>query len=126
MESTRGQGVDIIIDIVGADYLERNIRMLAMRGRMVSLATLSGRLAELDLGAMMGRRLRLIGSVLRSRSTEEKTEIQDRFMSQFWPSMLSGAIKPVIDSVFPIEEAAQAHERMAENKNVGKIILKVR
>ncbi len=74
----------------------------------------------------MGRRLRLIGSVLRSRSLEEKTEIKQRFVDRFWSLLEDRAIQPVIDSVYPIQQANEAHEHMAENKNIGKIILKVR
>jgi len=74
----------------------------------------------------MGRRLRLIGSVLRSRSLTEKVEIKEKFAAQFWLLLLNGTIQPIIDSVYPIGQANEAHQRMADNKNVGKIILKVR
>jgi NADPH:quinone reductase-like Zn-dependent oxidoreductase len=75
---------------------------------------------------LMGRRLQLIGSVLRSRSLEEKVEIKEQFMARFWPLLEDGTIQPVIDSVYPIEQANEAHQRMAESKNIGKIILRVR
>jgi NADPH:quinone reductase-like Zn-dependent oxidoreductase len=125
-EHIGSEGVDIIVDIVGAEYLERNLRLLGLKGRIVFLSMLSGSRTEINLGSLMGRRLRLIGSVLRSRSLREKAEIQQRFMSQFWPLLLNGTIEPVIDSVFPIQRASEAHQRVAENKNMGKIILKVR
>ncbi len=125
-EHIGSEGVDIIVDIVGAKYLERNLRLLGLKGRIVFLSMLSGSRTEINLGSLMGRRLRLIGSVLRSRSVREKAEIQQRFMSQFWPLLVNGTIEPVIDSVFPIERANEAHQRVAENKNMGKIILKVR
>ncbi len=123
---TGGEGVDVIIDMVGAAYLERNLSLLNLKGRLVFISTLSGGQVDIDLRALMGRRLRLIGSVLRSRSLNEKVAIKEQFMERFWPLVETGAIKPVIDSVFPIEEANQAHRRMAENKNIGKIILKVK
>jgi putative PIG3 family NAD(P)H quinone oxidoreductase len=123
---TGGQGVDIILDIVGADYFARNLSLLRTRGRLVFISTLSGSQVELDIRPVMGRRLRLIGSVLRSRSLEEKVEIKERFMQRFWPALEKGTIKPLIDSVFPIQEANAAHQRMAENENIGKIILEVR
>ena len=125
-EHIGSEGVGIIVDIVGAEYLERNLRLLGLKGRIVFLSMLSGSHTEINLGSLMGRRLRLIGSVLRSRSLREKAEIQQRFMSQFWPLLVNGTIEPVIDSVFPIERANEAHQRVAENKNMGKIILKVR
>jgi putative PIG3 family NAD(P)H quinone oxidoreductase len=123
---TNGQGVDLILDNVGAAYLERNIGLLNLRGRLVFIGTMSGGKAELNIGALMGRRLRLIGSVLRSRSLAEKVEIKEKFMAQFWPLLLNGTIEPVIDAIYPIEQANAAHQRMAENKNIGKIILKIR
>jgi putative PIG3 family NAD(P)H quinone oxidoreductase len=123
---TGGEGVDIILDIVGADYFDRNLSLLRLQGRMVQIATLSGGQVQLHLGALMGRRLRLIGSVLRSRSLAEKAGIKARFMNRFWPSLEDDTIQPVIDKVFAIEQAEAAHRYMADNKNIGKIILKVR
>ncbi len=123
---TDGEGVDVILDMVGADYFERNLQLLKLRGRLVIIATLSGAQTSLNLGALMRRRLHLIGSVLRSRSLAEKIEIKEKFMAQCWPLLENGTIKPVIDSVYPIAEANAAQQRMAENKNIGKIVLKVR
>lgn len=123
---TDGEGVDVILDIVGADYLARNLSLLKSKGRLVLISTLSGSQAEIDLRRLMGRRLRLIGSVLRSRSLEEKVEIKERFMDRFWSLIQDGKIQPVIDSVYPIQQANAAHRYMAENRNIGKIILKVR
>lgn len=123
---TRGAGVDVIMDMVGAAYLERNLQLLKLRGRLVFISMLSGAKTEINLGALMRKRLRLIGSLLRPRSVAEKVEIKERFMEQFWPMLLDGTIQPIIDSVYPIEQANEAHQHMAENKNIGKIILKVR
>ena len=116
----------MILDMVGAVYLERNLRLLKLRGRLVFISMLSGGKTEINLGALMGRRLRLIGSVLRSRSLAEKVEIKERFMARFWPRLEDGSIRPIIDSVYPIEQANQAQQYMADNQNTGKIILKVR
>ncbi|MDX2032348.1 MAG: NAD(P)H-quinone oxidoreductase [Blastocatellia bacterium] len=120
---TDGAGVDVILDSIGAAYFERNIRLLKLRGRLVFIASMGGSRTELNIPALMGRRLRLIGSVLRSRSLAEKIEIRERFMTHAWPSLLDGTLQPVIDSIHPIEQANDAHRRMAENRNIGKIIL---
>lgn len=123
---TNNEGVDVIMDMVGAPYLERNLALLKVYGRLVFISMLGGAKTEINLGALMGRRLRLIGSVLRPRSVTEKVEIKRRFMAQFWPLLEEGVVRPIIDSVYPIAQANQAHDRMANNKNIGKIILKVR
>jgi NADPH2:quinone reductase len=121
-----GVDVNVIIDMVGADTFQRNLSLLGARGRMVSIATLSGAQVALNLGELMSRRLRLIGSVLRARSLAEKVEITRRFMERFWPMLEAGTIRPVIDSVYPIEQVEDAHRRMAANLNMGKIALKIR
>ncbi len=125
LEHTEGMGVDVILDSIGAPYLERNLKLLRLRGRLVFIATMGGAKTEINLAALMGRRLRLIGSVLRSRSLAEKVEIKERFMAAAWNHLLAGAIRPVIDSVHPIAQANEAHQRMAENRNIGKIILSI-
>jgi len=121
-----GVDVNVIIDMVGADTFQHNLSLLGARGRMVSIATLSGAQVVLNLGELMSRRLRLIGSVLRARSLAEKVEITRRFMERFWPMLEAGTIRPVIDSVYPIEQVEDAHRRMAANLNMGKIALKIR
>lgn len=123
---TDGNGVDVIMDMVGADYLAKNLGLLKRQGRLVWISTLSGADAEINLRQVMGKRLRLIGSVLRPRSLAEKTEIQHNFMTRFWPQIEAGTIKPVIETIYPIAEANAAQAQMAENRNIGKIILQVR
>ncbi len=123
---SNGAGVDVIIDMVGANYLERNLSLLKLKGRLVFISMLSGGQTQINLGALMGKRLRLIGSVLRSRTLTEKLEIKERFMANFWPLIEEGKIQPVIDSVYPITQANEAQQRMAENLNIGKIVLTVR
>ena len=125
-EFTNDQGVDVIMDMVGAGYLARNLSLLKLRGRLVFIATLGGSRAELDISLVMRRRLRLIGSVLRSRPVAEKVAIKEQFVQRFWDRLVDGTIAPVIDRVYPIDEAGEAHQRMAENENIGKIVLKVR
>ncbi len=125
-EYTQGEGVDVILDMVGAAYLERNLRLLKLRGRLVFISMLSGAKTEINLGALMGRRLRMIGSVLRSRSLDEKIEIKQCFVDRFWPLLLDGTIQPIIDSVYPIEQVEAAHQYMADNRNIGKIVLQIR
>ena len=119
-------GVDVILDMVGANYFERNLQLLNTRGRIVFIAAMSGAHVEVNLWALLRRRLKLIGSVLRARSVAEKVAIKNAFMAQFWDAMQHGKIRPVIDAVFPVSRAEEAHRRMAENKNIGKIILQVR
>jgi NADPH:quinone reductase-like Zn-dependent oxidoreductase len=123
---TNGAGIDVIMDMVGGAYLARNLSLLKLKGRLVFISTLSGGQTEINLGDLMRRRLRLIGSVLRSRTIAEKGEIKERFMQQFWPHLESGQIQPVIDTVYPIAQANAAQQQMAENRNIGKIVLAVR
>lgn len=121
-----GQGVDVILDMVGASYFDRNLELLKVRGRLVFIATLGGSQVQLDIGKLMRKRAKLVGSVLRPRSIEEKQEIKDSFMNRCWPLIQRGVIRPVIDSTYPIAEANAAHARMASNENIGKIVLQVR
>jgi putative PIG3 family NAD(P)H quinone oxidoreductase len=123
---TAGKGVDVIMDMVGADYLAKNLGLLKLKGRLVWISTLSGAQTQIDLRQVMGKRLRLIGSVLRSRTLEEKVAIKTNFMMRFWPQVESGSIKPVIETIYPIAEANAAQAQMAENRNIGKIILQVK
>ena len=97
-----------------------------LKGRLVFISTLSGSRAAIDLRHVMGKRLRLVGSLLRPRTLEEKMEIKERFMDRFWPAFESHAIQPVIDSVYVVAQANEAHQRMAENRNIGKIVLQIR
>ncbi len=123
---TDGTGVDVIMDIVGADYLARNLELLKLKGRLVFISTLSGADAAVNLRLVMGKRLRLIGSVLRSRTLAEKVAIKERFTERFWHAIEAGSIKPVLETIYPIAEANAAQEQMAANRNIGKIILQVK
>lgn len=119
-------GVDAILDINAADYLERNVRLLKYKGRLVFIALLSGGRAEIDLAQVLSKRLRLVGSTLRSRPDAEKSDIIHAFCERFWPLLVNGEIEPVIETIFPIEHADEAQKVLAENSNIGKVILKVR
>ena len=125
-EFTQDEGVDVILDMVGADYLERNVSLLKVRGRLVFISTLGGAQAEVNIGQLMSKRARLIGSVLRPRTVDEKAEIIRRFRQQFWTQIEEGSIRPVIDRVLPVADAHAAHEVMRDYQNIGKIVLKVR
>ena len=122
---TAGEGVDLVLDLVGASYWDRNIASLRSGGRMVLLGLLGGASAEVNLGAVLSKRLSIIGSVLRSRSVEEKAEVTARFRERSLPLLESGELKTVVDSILPLEDVRQAHERMEENLNTGKIILRL-
>ena len=124
MQLTAGQGVDVILDMVGGDYLPRNIQSLAMNGRLVQIAILKGARAELNLWTLMQRRLVLTGSTLRSQSIEEKGSIARTLLSEVWPLIEAGQVKPVIHSVFPLAASADAHRLMEESSHIGKIILR--
>ena len=120
------KGVDVILDISAADYLERNIRILNPMGRLVFIALLSGTHAPLDMAQVLRKRLRLIGSTLRSRTDTEKTAITHAFTERFWPLITEGSIVPVIDTVWPIERAEEAQQLLTQNKNIGKVVLAIR
>jgi putative PIG3 family NAD(P)H quinone oxidoreductase len=125
LAATDGEGVDLILDPVGGSYLERNVKALCQFGRLVNIGLLGGVKGEMNVGHLLRKRLRLIGSTLRSRPLSEKIAITHQFESQFWPKLASGELQPIIDTQFPIEEAQAAHEYVAQDKNVGKVILKV-
>lgn len=115
--------VDVILDPVGAATLAGDLRLLAVEGRVIFLAAMSGARAELDIRALMGKRARLIGSTLRSRSREEKARIVRRFREEVLPAFDAGCLSVSIDSVYPPEDAAAAFTRMRENRNIGKILI---
>ena len=121
-----GTGVSVILDPVGARYVDANLRVLALDGRLVSIGLLSGAKAEIDLASFMSRRLRLIGSTLRGRPVDQKARVLDELKRRVWPLIESGEIKPVIHEVLPIHEVERAHEIMRGNANVGKLVLRIR
>ena len=122
-EHTGGAGVDVLLDVIGADYWDRNLASLALRGRLVLVGTMGGGAVQVNLGPVMFKRLRVNGTVLRSRPIEEKIALTNQIKRHVLPLIASGAIKPVVDSVYPLEDAAGAHRYMESNANFGKIIL---
>jgi putative PIG3 family NAD(P)H quinone oxidoreductase len=125
MAATDGAGVDVILDPVGGGYLARNISLLRPFGRLVNIANLGGSKGELDMGRVLGRRLRIVGSTLRGRPVAEKIAITRKFEEQVWPKLAAGQLQPIVDRVFPIAEAQAAHAYVLENRNIGKVILEV-
>ncbi len=125
MDATENQGVDLILDPVGAAYLSQDLNLLRVNGRLVIIGLLSGRTAEIDLGAVLGKGLRIIGTRLRARPLTEKILITRDFKERFWPLLEQGRLQPVIDKVFPIEEAQAAHAHVRQNANTGKVVLKM-
>jgi putative PIG3 family NAD(P)H quinone oxidoreductase len=123
MEMTDGHGVDVVLDIVGGDYLERNLRCLAMEGRLVQIAVQRGAKTEVNLLAVMLKRLTITGSTLRPRPIEEKAKIADALRARVWPLLEEGRIKPVIHAKFALADAARAHALMEEGSHIGKIVL---
>jgi putative PIG3 family NAD(P)H quinone oxidoreductase len=122
---TGGRGVQIVLDMIGGDYVARNLACLADEGRHVSIAGQRGATAELPLWEMMRRRLTLTGSTLRARPAEFKTALAGEIRREVWPHLEANRIRPVIDSTFPLKEAAKAHKRMESSEHVGKIVLEV-
>lgn len=125
LKATGGQGVQAVIDMVGGDYLPRNLKCLAEEGRHVSIAVQRGAVAEIPIFEIMRRRLTLTGSTLRPRPVEFKTLVADELERMVWPHVRAGTLKPVIDTTFPLAEAAAAHARMEAGDHVGKIVLTV-
>jgi putative PIG3 family NAD(P)H quinone oxidoreductase len=117
--------IDVVLDPVGAATLKQNLRVMAQRGRLVLIATMAGGVSELDLRIVVGKRLKIAGSTLRSRPLAEKVAITEGFEHEYLPGFYEGALRPVIDAVFPLENATDAHRRMRSNENVGKIVLTV-
>ncbi|MFO1187099.1 MAG: NAD(P)H-quinone oxidoreductase [Alphaproteobacteria bacterium] len=122
---TGGRGVDVILDMVGGPYIPKNIECLAEQGRHASIAFLKGAKAEVDFNAVMRKRLTLTGSTLRPRTLEEKTTIADELRAHVLPLLAARRVVPVIDSTFPLRDAAKAHARMDADQHTGKIILTV-
>jgi len=122
---TDGGGVDVILDPVGASYLEQNIACLRTGGRLVLLSLMGGAGAELNLGARLVTRLRGIGSTLRARPISEKSAVMDELKRRVWPLFESGDIEPIVETVMPITEAEQAHALVASNETVGKVVLTI-
>lgn len=122
---TGGRGVNVILDLVGAAYLKPNLDALATRGRLIFVGTTSGSKAEIDYGIVMRKRLRIMGTSLRTRSTEEKAWATRLFSRHVVPLLANGSVRPVIDSVFRIDGVREAHRRIESNETFGKVVLTI-
>lgn len=122
-EATQGRGVDVVLELVGGNYVPESLASLAEKGRLVLVGLLAGTRADVDLGLVLRRRLRVFGTVLRARPLEEKILAAQVLGGRLAPLFASGALRPVIDRVLPLEKAAEAHAAMAENEGFGKIVL---
>ncbi|HVB74994.1 MAG TPA: NAD(P)H-quinone oxidoreductase [Ktedonobacteraceae bacterium] len=120
---THGEGVHVVLDFIGAPYLEQNLQALALWGRLVFLATMGGTRGDVNLGMLMQKRISMRGVTLRTRTLEEKLAVTRRFASGVLPLLANGRVKPVIEQVYPLEQIVEAHRAMGENKNFGKLIV---
>ncbi|BFM14726.1 NAD(P)H-quinone oxidoreductase [Maricurvus nonylphenolicus] len=122
---TDNRGVDVILDMVGGEYLQRNINVAAQDGRIVNIAFLQGPVAEVNFMPVMLKRLTLSGSTLRPRSADVKSAIADNLRQHIWPAIEAGKIKPLVDATFPLAQAADAHSKMESGELIGKIVLTI-
>jgi putative PIG3 family NAD(P)H quinone oxidoreductase len=124
-EATSGRGVDVVLDSIGGPYLADNMVSLAADGRLVVIGLMGGAKAEIPLGLLLAKRLSLIGSTLRGRTNEEKARLSQAFAARFFPDLESGAVRPVVDRVLPLDEAPTAHRVMKASEHFGKILLRL-
>ena len=124
-EETGGRGVDVILDMIGGDYLQKNLDSLAIEGRVVNIAYQNGANVTVNMMPVLLRRLSILASTLRARTAAQKADVAAGVLRDAWPLVEAGTIAPVIDSVFPLEKVAEAHARMAAGAHAGKIVLSV-
>jgi NADPH2:quinone reductase len=122
---TAQQGVNLILDIIGGDYFPRNLKCLALEGRLVQIAIQNGNVSEINLWSVMAKRLTITGSTLRGRDDDFKGQIAQQLRQQVWPLLENGSVKAIIDSVFPLASAELAHQRLISGQHFGKIILEI-
>jgi NADPH:quinone reductase-like Zn-dependent oxidoreductase len=125
-ELTDGEGVDVVLDMVGGDYIPRNLSVLRRDGRLVLIAFQRGSRAELDFSPVMRNRLVVTGSTMRPRTVAEKTRIRDALQREVWPACAAGLVRTHVHATFPLARAAEAHRLMESGRHVGKILLRVR
>jgi NADPH:quinone reductase len=122
---TKGQGVDITLDMVAGSYVQRNLDIAAVEGRVVTISLLGGSRAEINMGMVLMKRLTLTGSTLRSRTVAQKAAVADAVRKNVWPLLTAGKVRPVIFATFPLAEASEAHRLMETSNHIGKIVLTV-
>jgi len=123
--ATEGVGVDVVLDVIGGEYLPRNVAAVAMGGRIIQVGVMAGKPVPFDVGSLLMKRASVTGTTLRARPLEEKIAITREFAAQLLPHVAAGTMKPVIDSRYSIDDIADAHIRMGENANAGKIVIDV-
>jgi len=124
-ELTGGRGADVVLDVMGAAYLARNLDALAMEGRLAVIGLQGGVMGELNLGLLLAKRLTVLGSTLRPRTVEERAPLTAQLVAQVWPGFADGSLRPVIDRILPLEQAAEAHALMEAGELIGKVVLRV-
>jgi NADPH:quinone reductase-like Zn-dependent oxidoreductase len=124
-EATGGQGVDVILDMVGGDYIPKNLQCLAVEGRLVQIAFLKGPKAEINFANVMVKRQTVTGSTLRPRSVAQKGAIAQALEAKVWPLLAAGEVAPLLHATFPLDQAAEAHRLMESSAHLGKIVLTV-
>jgi putative PIG3 family NAD(P)H quinone oxidoreductase len=122
---TDGKGVDLILDMVGASYLARNMEAVAVEGRLVVISLIGGARAEINLGTLMSKRLTVTGSTLRIRSVAQKAAVAEGLRRHVWPLLAAGRVRPIIYATFPLAQASEAHRLMETSQHIGKIVLTV-
>jgi putative PIG3 family NAD(P)H quinone oxidoreductase len=125
LEATDEVGVDVVLDVIGGEYLPRNVRCLRLGGRIIQVGVMAGGPVPFDVGSLLMKRASITGTTLRARPLEEKIAITREFAAQLLPRVVDGSLAPVIDSRYPLERVADAHEHMAANANAGKILLEI-
>ena len=123
LKLTNGRGVDVVLDLVGAGYLQASLNSLASKGRMILVGTTSGSKAEFDFGTAMSKRLTIVGTVLRNRSSEEKATATRLFANQVVPLLADGRVRPILDQVFKVKDVRSAYSRLESNESFGKVVL---
>ncbi len=126
MTLTDGKGVDVVLELVGGNYVSEDLKVLSSKGRLVLVGLLAGSKAEIDLGLILRKRIHIMGTALRSRPLEEKIAVARTFERHVVPLIESGVLKPMIDRVMPLENAREAHAYVASNQGFGKVVLEVR
>ncbi|MBV9905094.1 MAG: SDR family NAD(P)-dependent oxidoreductase, partial [Alphaproteobacteria bacterium] len=122
-DATGGKGVDVILDMVGGEYIQRNMSAAALWGRIVNIAYQGGMQATVNFAPMLMKRLSLLATTLRARSNDEKGAIRDALLREVWPLIEAGKIKPIVDHTYPLDQAQEAHKRMAGSAHIGKLLL---
>jgi len=125
LKAAHPNGVDVILDVVGGDEINRNLASIAVNGTIVQVGTMAGATTQVNVGLLMMKRARWIGTTLRSRPLEQKATLARRFAAEMLPLFATGVLKPVVDSIYPFEQIAEAHRHMEANANIGKIVLQI-